>query len=65
MIPHVANILQIADHIAIYLLIAGSYTPFVMIGLHGSAAGTVMLICEWLAALVGIAFSMSCDLALK
>eukprot|EP00611_Tribonema_gayanum_P010172 TRINITY_DN2009_c0_g1_i1.p1 TRINITY_DN2009_c0_g1~~TRINITY_DN2009_c0_g1_i1.p1 ORF type:complete len:389 (+),score=133.07 TRINITY_DN2009_c0_g1_i1:108-1169(+) len=62
MIPHVAYILQIADHVAIYLLIAGSYTPFLMIGLHGSTIGGVVVVVEWVAALVGSIFSISCDL---
>jgi hemolysin III len=30
------QIMQKLDHIAIYLLIAGSYTPFTLVTLHGS-----------------------------
>lgn len=33
--PGVKGILQKFDHCAIYLLIAGSYTPFTLVSLHG------------------------------
>jgi hemolysin III len=32
---HAKGILQILDHAAIYLLIAGTYTPFMLVSLHG------------------------------
>jgi hemolysin III len=32
---HVKNILQVLDHTAIYLLIAGTYTPFMLVSLRG------------------------------
>lgn len=34
--PHVKKILKKFDHIAIYYLIAGTYTPFVLINLRGT-----------------------------
>ena len=43
-----------ADHCAIYLLIAGSYTPFALVTLHGPT-GWRILGFEWALALVGIA----------
>ena len=33
--PRVKNILQVLDHSAIYLLIAGTYTPFTLVSLRG------------------------------
>lgn len=62
MIPHVSYILQIADHCAIYFLIAGSYTPFMLVGLHASSAAKTVVIVEWVAAVVGSCVSISCDL---
>ncbi len=46
-------VLQRFDHLSIYLLIAGSYTPFCMLMLHGSA-GWILLGVVWALALVGI-----------
>ena len=62
MLPTTSRILQILDHVGIYLLIAGSYTPFLMIGLHGSIPATTLLVAEWVFALVGIIFAMCSDL---
>lgn len=42
-----------ADHCAIYVLIAGTYTPFSLITLHG-IWGTALLSAVWALALVGI-----------
>jgi hemolysin III len=47
--------LEILDHSAIYLLIAGSYTPFMLISLRHSI-GWVLLSVVWGLALIGIAF---------
>lgn len=46
-------VLQRFDHLSIYLLIAGSYTPFCMLMLHGSA-GWILLGVVWALAIVGI-----------
>jgi hemolysin III len=46
-------LLQRFDHLSIYLLIAGSYTPFCMLMLHGSA-GWILLGVVWGLAIVGI-----------
>jgi hemolysin III len=46
-------LLQRFDHLSIYLLIAGSYTPFCMLMLDGSA-GWILLGVVWGLALVGI-----------
>ncbi|MDD3655930.1 MAG: hemolysin III family protein [Atribacterota bacterium] len=44
---------QVLDHIAIYLLIAGSYTPLTLISLRGPWGWTILGII-WLIALIGI-----------
>jgi hemolysin III len=33
--PHLKRVLKILDHAAIYLLIAGTYTPFTLVNLRG------------------------------
>lgn len=45
----------ILDHSSIYILIAGTYTPFVMIAIGGTL-GTVLLCIIWSLALLGIVF---------
>lgn len=45
------------DHCAIYLLIAGSYTPFLMITLQTTLAD-VLLVIVWLLAFAGIVFKI-------
>jgi hemolysin III len=49
--------LQVVDHCCIYLLIAGSYTPFGLV-LAGDAFGRGLLIGIWAFALVGIAVKL-------
>ena len=46
-----------ADHSMIFLFIAGSYTPFAMLGLP-SSAGRIVLIVVWAGALGGVALKM-------
>ncbi|MEY4616484.1 MAG: hypothetical protein RJB66_1444 [Pseudomonadota bacterium] len=46
------------DHIAIYLLIAGTYTPFCLIALKG-ALGWGLLITNWGLALLGITYELT------
>ncbi|CAL65719.1 PAQR family membrane homeostasis protein TrhA [Christiangramia forsetii] len=45
--------LNILDHAAIYILIAGTYTPFALITLNGTT-GWIILWVVWLMALVGV-----------
>jgi hemolysin III len=45
--------LNIVDHSAIYVLIAGSYTPFILVGLD-AVLGNYMFVFVWLFALVGV-----------
>ncbi len=51
--PEIKRKLQLLDHCCIYLLIAGSYTPFALIVLRGSF-GNGLFIFAWTFALVGI-----------
>jgi len=51
------NRLNIFDHAAIYVLIAGTYTPFCMITLHGDT-GYTLLASVWIFALVGIVLKL-------
>lgn len=53
--PKVKKIFSIFDHSSIYVLIAGTYTPFLLIALDG-VIGNVLLIIIWSLALLGILF---------
>ncbi|PRD15628.1 PAQR family membrane homeostasis protein TrhA [Pantoea coffeiphila] len=46
------------DHSAIYLLIAGTYTPFLLVGLKSSLAHGLMVVI-WSLALAGIVFKLA------
>lgn len=51
--PRAKKILQYLDHSMIYVLIAGSYTPFCLITLQGYT-GIALLCAVWLIAIAGI-----------
>lgn len=51
--PRAKSILQLVDHCCIYLLIAGSYTPFALIILR-DGIGTGLFLFAWIFAAVGI-----------
>ena len=51
--PELRDRLKIIDHAAIYVLIAGSYTPFTLVSLHGTI-GWVIFGTSWVLALTGI-----------
>lgn len=53
--PRVKSVLQIIDHATIYLLIAGTYTPFLLVNLRG-AWGWTLLSIIWGLALLGMGF---------
>ncbi|HOY17506.1 MAG TPA: hemolysin III family protein [Haliscomenobacter sp.] len=55
--PLVKNVLQILDHISIYFLIAGSYTPFILIYVFNSV-GITLLCVLWGLTLVGTVFKI-------
>jgi hemolysin III len=51
--PELKKTLQLIDHCCIYLLIAGTYTPFTLVALRGTF-GTSLFILIWFFAIVGI-----------
>lgn len=55
--PVLKGRLKVFDHCAIYLLIAGTYTPFTLIGLRGSV-GWTLFTAIWLLALAGVVFKL-------
>ena len=55
--PRARHTLRVADHACIYLLIAGTYTPFTLIMLRGPW-GWSLFAAVWALALVGIAFKV-------
>jgi hemolysin III len=55
--PGVKRVLRVLDHCAIYLLIAGTYTPFVLVGL-GGGWGWALFGVVWAMAAAGIVFKV-------
>lgn len=53
----VKHVFKIIDHSAIYLLIAGTYTPFTLIPLHGTLGWTLFGV-VWSCAAIGITFQI-------
>ena len=51
------KILRIFDHISIYILIAGTYTPFLLIYMFNSF-GITLLVIQWSLVLLGIVFKL-------
>jgi hemolysin III len=51
--PNVKAVLKVVDHSAIYLLIAGTYTPFMILAIGGWVGLTGMVV-VWSIALIGI-----------
>jgi len=49
------HVFQVLDHSAIYLLIAGTYTPFTLVSLHGPV-GWVLFGVVWTLAVAGVIF---------
>jgi hemolysin III len=49
------HVLRIIDHSAIYLLIAGTYTPFALVSLRGRL-GCILFAIVWTLAVIGITF---------
>lgn len=47
-------VFRIFDHCTIFLLIAGTYTPYCLIALGGTNIGLIILITEWVLAVLGI-----------
>jgi hemolysin III len=57
-IPRAKPVLRVLDHSAIYLLIAGTYTPFTLVSLRG-AWGWGLLAGVWALAVAGIALEVT------
>jgi hemolysin III len=55
--PQVKKVLEVLDHISIYFLIAGTYTPFLLIYLR-NAFGISLLCVLWGLTLLGIVFKI-------
>lgn len=56
--PRLKRLFQHLDHCAIYLLIAGTYTPFLLVNLRGPT-GWTLLATVWSLALAGIACKLA------
>lgn len=48
------RVFRIMDHCTIYLLIAGTYTPICLIAFEGSIYSLILLLIEWVSAIIGI-----------
>ncbi len=53
--PRAKRFFQVLDHCAIYLLIAGSYTPIMLVALRGGVGWTLLTV-VWTLAVAGIVF---------
>ncbi len=51
--PGAKRVLRVIDHLAIYFLIAGTYTPFTLVNLRG-AWGWSLLVMIWVLGLAGV-----------
>lgn len=49
------NVFERLDHLSIYILIAGSYTPFCLIAI-GGIKGIIICCIQWVLAIIGVAF---------
>lgn len=56
-LPRAKHVLRVIDHSLIYLLIAGSYTPFTLVTLSG-AWGWSLFAITWTLAIAGIGFKL-------
>jgi hemolysin III len=56
-LPRTKKVLRVVDHSSIYLLIAGSYTPFTLVTLNGPW-GWGLFFTVWSLALVGVVFKV-------
>ena len=55
--PRLKRIFKVIDHVSIYLLIAGTYTPFLLVGLQGAWSWTLLVII-WGLAILGVSFKI-------
>lgn len=57
-IPRAKSIMRVLDHSSIFLLIAGTYTPFMLVNLRGPWGYTLFGV-VWAVALLGVLFQVS------
>ncbi len=57
-LPRAKSVMRVLDHSAIFLLIAGTYTPFMLVNLRGTWGWTLFGI-VWALALLGVSFQVS------
>ena len=57
--PSAKRVMRVLDHCSIYLLIAGTYTPFLLVSLRGPW-GWSLLIVMWAVAIAGCVFKSFC-----
>ena len=62
MMKRTSEVMQVLDNIGIYMLIAGTYTPLLMIGLHSSPRAFYLLLFEWICAACCSCFAIYADL---
>jgi len=55
--PKIKRVFKSFDHASIYLLIAGTYTPFLLVGLRG-AWGWTLFVIIWTLAIAGVGFKI-------
>lgn len=55
--PRIKRVFKILDHASIFLLIAGTYTPFLLISLRGKLGWTLLAII-WGLAILGVSFKV-------
>lgn len=55
--PRARHVLKVLDHSAIYLLIAGTYTPFTLVNLRGFW-GWLLLALVWTLCVIGVLFKV-------
>lgn len=56
--PRAKNVLKVFDHLAIYVLIAGTYTPFTLVNLRGSW-GWELFFLIWFLAIGGLVIKLT------
>jgi hemolysin III len=56
--PELKRLFKVLDHVSIYVLIAGTYTPFTLVSLRGGWGWTLFVI-VWGLALVGVVYKIT------
>jgi hemolysin III len=56
--PTIKRRLRVLDHCAIFVLIAGTYTPFLLVSLRATVWGSALFVTIWLCAAIGIVLKL-------